>query len=226
MQHFILLFLVVVLCTAAAAHDLPDGVPHHHPEDEVGPTSVFAHFPTSPDMYCDEVAAIIRAGVIDRFGAEEFAAVVLSHELHQHIGVYTVVGAKMGVRARELLDAPRRAVRVEVETQPDTPFACATDGLQAALGSTYGQDLIRIQPVLKPRLTVVFSYGGKRLRMGLKESFRHEIARIIHDNSEKHGYLSPAYFEAIRGASYRIWADWDRKKIFDETWIDAPVTER
>ncbi len=210
-----------LLGIAAAAHETPDGVPHEHAEDAGGPTSVFAHFPTAPDFYREPVAALIREGLVERFGEDEFAAVVLSHEIHQHIGIYTIIGAKMGVRARELLEAPRRAVEVVVETQPDTPPACAVDGLQASLGSTYGQDLIRIQPVVERGLTVTFTHGDRRLRVALKDGFKAEIQRIVETNATRHGDLSPAYFEAIRAASYRIWAEWDRAQIFEEDWLDA-----
>lgn len=221
MQPSVSFALGLLLGIAAAAHETPDGVPHEHPEDAGGPTSVFVHFPTAPDLYCEPVAALIRGGVVERFGEDEFAAVVLSHEIHQHIGIYTIIGAKMGVRARELLGAPRRAVEVVAETQPDTPPACAVDGFQASLGSTYGQDLIRIQPALQRGLIVTFTYGDKRLRMALKDDFKAEIQQLIETNSTQHGYLSPAYFEAIRAASYRIWAEWDRAQIFEEDRLDA-----
>jgi pyrimidine-specific ribonucleoside hydrolase len=33
-------------------------------------------------------------------------AVVLTNELHHHMGHWSIVGAKMGIRAREILAAP------------------------------------------------------------------------------------------------------------------------
>lgn len=190
-----------------------------HDEGEIsegGPSSVFERFPVAAEAYCPEVAALVRAGVVDQFGEDEWAAVVVSHELHQHIGIYTVIGAKMGVRARELLDAPRRSVHVVVHTTPSTPMACATDGLQVALGSTYGQDLIRLEPVEAPGLEVEFTYESKRLTMRLTPEYAKKVRAFIDEASQAHGFLSPAYFEEIRAASYRVWAEWDRKEIFTE----------
>lgn len=188
---------------------------------EGGPSSVFQHFPVNAEAYRPEVAALVREGVVERFGEEEWAAVVVSHEVHQHIGIYTVIGAKMGVRARELLEAPRRSVQVVIRTTPRTPMACTTDGLQVALGSTYGQDLIRIETVAPPGLDVEFMYEHRRLIMRLTPEYSQRVRALIDEAIEKHGFLTPVYFEAVRAASYRVWAEWDRKEIFVEEVVEG-----
>lgn len=192
-------------------------VDDHH-DDEGGPTSVFRDFPMDPDLYIPEVAQLVHDGVPEKFGHDEWAAIVLSHEIHQHIGIFTILGAKMGVRAKELLEAPRRAVRVNIETVPETPMACAADGLQASLGSTFGQSLIEMTKADTPRLAATFRYKERTLRLALSPDYQKAVAGIIEDNSKKYGFLSPAYFDGIRATSYHIWGTWDRKAIFTEEW--------
>lgn len=208
----------------AAVTGLVLGHPHSGPAgseaEEGGPTSVFLKFPVDPSSYVPEVAALIADGVVDRYGDDEFAAVVMSHEIHQHIGIYTIVGAKMGVRAREVLNAPRRSVEVTVKTLPNTPLACAVDGIQAAMGSTYGQGLIAIEPVLDRILECTFAYKDQNLRMRLKPEYSAQVEAIIKECIGKYGNLTPQYFEGIRQACFRLWNEWDRRAIFDETFQD------
>ena len=211
---------------------LTQGHPHHDHgpatpggEPVGGPTSVFVQFPTDPAYYQPEVAELVREGVVERFGVEEWAAIVVSHEIHQHIGVYTIVGAKMGVRASELLDAPRRAVSVTIKTVADSPMACAVDGVQASMGSTYGQHLIHLVNTRTPGLEATFRLGDETLRMTLKPEYLAKVRGFIDTHSAEHGYLSAPYFEAIRGESYRVWAEWDRSVMFDETLTETASDE-
>lgn len=37
---------------------------------------------------------------------QEWTAVLLTNELHRHLGMWNIVGAKMGIRAMEVLTAP------------------------------------------------------------------------------------------------------------------------
>jgi len=105
----------------------------------------------------------------------------------------TVVGAKMAVRARELMHAPMRQVRIVAETGPEPPFACAVDGMQAALASTYAQQLIEAPETDTPTLAATFTLSN----------------------------LTPAYFDAIENYCYEVWADFDRQVIFTETWLEV-----
>jgi pyrimidine-specific ribonucleoside hydrolase len=159
----------------------------------------------------------VRKGIPDKFGREEWAAIVLTHEFHQHVGIYTVLGAKMGVRAREALNAPTRNVMVEMETGPDQPMACVADGVQASIGSTYAQNLIAMPTVNKPVVSGVFTYRDASVRVRLKEEYQARIERFIVEALMKYPALSPQYFATIEDASYSVWAEFDRKEIFDVT---------
>ena len=170
--------------------------------------------PSEPDAYQGPAAALVEQGIPEKYGAEEWAAVVFAHEIHQHVGIMTVVGAKMAVRAREVLDAPYRSVKIFSETGPAQPYSCAIDGMQAAIGSTLGQQLIETAPTDTPRMAATFTHGERKIRLVLKPEYQQRIAKCIQDAIAAHGNLTPAYFEEIEEHCYRVWAEFDRREIF------------
>jgi formylmethanofuran dehydrogenase subunit E len=73
-------------------------------------------------------------------------------EFHGHIGPYVVLGYKMGLMARDLLDSPGYFdLKVKVESPLIPPPSCLIDGIQLASGCTTG----------KRNLTVVEGPIGK-----------------------------------------------------------------
>jgi len=184
---------------------------------------VLKELPLDAAAYQAPAAALVRAGIPDKYGHEEWAAVVLTNELHQHMGIMTVVGAKMAVRARELLEAAPRSVKVVSETGPEQPLSCLVDGLQGGLGSTYAQQLIEAPPVAAPQPAATFAYEGRELRLSLRPEYRQQIRRWIQSAIEAHGNLTPAYFEVIEDFGYQAWAEFDRHAIFFEEPGPAPA---
>jgi pyrimidine-specific ribonucleoside hydrolase len=173
--------------------------------------------PLDPAAYQPAAAKLVRDGIPERYGHEEWAAVVLTNEVHQHVGIYSIVGAKMGVRARELLQAPPRTVDVTVESGPRPPVSCIIDGLQVALGSTLAQDLIHAPATDSPQTAAVFAYKGRKIRLSLKADAQKKISDAIAKAIKDCGNLTPAYFDKIEELSYQIWAEFDRQAIFSET---------
>lgn len=172
--------------------------------------------PLDASFYQPPTSDLVTAGIPEKYGHEEWAAVVLTNEFHQHVGIYTILGAKMGVRARELLEARPRSVNVTAQTGTAPPHSCLVDGLQVALGSTLAQNLIHVPESDTPRTAAVFEYQGKKVRLCLKPKIQQTISNIISNAISSHGNLTPAYFTEIESASYRIWAEFDRSVIFDE----------
>ncbi|MGW8179042.1 MAG: formylmethanofuran dehydrogenase subunit E family protein [bacterium] len=61
-------------------------------------------------------------------------------EFHGHIGPYVVLGYKMGLMARDLLDSPGYFdLTVKVETPLIPPPSCLIDGIQLGSGCTTGK---------------------------------------------------------------------------------------
>jgi len=203
----------LALCASSAA---ADGDRSHDEMVPPGtrPFAVLKRFPVEPDFYCAEAAELIHKGIVAKYGQEEWAAVVMTHELHQHAGIYTVLGAKMGVRARELLDAPTRAVHVTVETGLEPPMSCAIDGIQTSLGSTLAQKLIDVPKVAEPRVAAMFEYKGRRIRLSLRPEYQRKVTAMIKAAIEEHGNLTPTYFHEIEDRCFDVWADFDRRKVF------------
>jgi len=169
------------------------------------PLAVLKRFPVDPESYCPEAADLLRKGILEKYGLEEWAAVVLTHELHQHVGIYTVLGAKMGVRAREVLNAPTRAVHVTPETQK----------------------LIEVPKVPTPRVAAVFRYEDRAIRLSLRPEYRKMVQENIKSAIDNHGNLTPAYFHEIEDRCFDVWAEFDRREIFLEERLHAdPQTER
>jgi pyrimidine-specific ribonucleoside hydrolase len=187
---------------------------------------VLKRFPIDPQWYKPEAAELLRKGIVEKYGQEEWAAVVLTHELHQHMGIYNVVGAKMGVRARDILKAPTRAVHVTAETGVEPPISCVVDGLQASLGSTLAQKLIDVPDVPDPRVAAAFEYDGRKVRLSLKPEYQRKVESIIKAASEKHGRLTPAYFHEIEDRCFDVWAEFDRREIFLEESLPAGTSTR
>ena len=175
---------------------------------------ILRQMPADAGAYQEEAAALVRAGIPEKYGMEEWTAVVLTNEVHQHTGIYNMIGAKMGVRARELLNAPTRAVDVTAETGVAPPVSCMLDGLQAALGSTLGQNLIHAAPTETPKAAAVFSYQGRKVRLSLRPDTEKWVAELIASAVRDCGNLTPAYFERIEELSFRVWAEADRHTIF------------
>jgi pyrimidine-specific ribonucleoside hydrolase len=190
------------------------------------PLAVLKRFPLDPAWYKPEAAELLRKGILEKYGQEEWAAVVLTHEFHQHTGIYNVLGAKMGVRAGEILKAPTRAVHVTAETGVEPPISCAVDGLQVSLGSTLAQKLIDVPEVPNPCVAAAFEYEGSKVRLSLKPEYQEKVESIIKAAVEKHGRLTPAYFHEVEDRCFDIWFEFDRREIFLEEHLPAGASTR
>jgi pyrimidine-specific ribonucleoside hydrolase len=206
--------IALVLATATApAHDT-DGL-HERPN------VVLARFPTEPSAFQPDVARVV-ADIIARHGEEEWTAAVLTNELHRHLGIYSLVGVKMGIRAREVLDASLDDLHVESHAGLRPPVSCLTDGLQVSTGASLGRGTIHVRDgSAEPE--AVFARGEARLRLRLHPDVRRRIRLDVEEAVRRHGDLSPGYFDAIRRLSIGYWLDLDRRRIFVEERIDVPV---
>ena len=202
------------------------GAPAHEPAGEARPAAgdrayqILKTLPLYENSYQPAARELVKAGIPEKFGHEEWAAVVLTNEMHGHVGIYNVLGAKMGVRAREILGAPPRSVAVTAETGVKPPVSCLIDGLQVALCSTFAQDLIHAPACETPRAAAVFEYKNRRIRLSLKPEAERDVAEFIARAAKDCGGLTPAYFEQIQTYSYRVWAEFDRNSVFGEETLE------
>ncbi len=179
-------------------------------------TVVMADFPTNATQLLPDVRE--SAGpIISRYGLEEWKAAVLTSELHRHLGTYSIVGAKMGLRAREQFNVALDELQVESHAGLQPPLSCVNDGLQVATGASLGRGTITVLTNGPSACEAVFRYGEGRLRLRLKPEFAKQIAADMAELVKRHGGTTPEYFQAVRGVSLKHWLNFDRTTMFEET---------
>ncbi len=178
---------------------------------------VLGAFPSSPDAVRQDIAPYISR-IIERHGLEEWKVCWLTSELHRHLGTYSLVGAKMGLRAREVLQAPLDGLDVISLAGDEPPLSCLNDGLQVATGASLGRGNINVSDVASEP-AAIFIYQGQKLRLRLKKDYQQRIRSQIQQALQKYGGLNEAYFRHIRKKSLQSWLDLDRKEIFQEDFL-------
>ena len=172
-------------------------------------------YPTDPDQFNTFVRPYVTQ-IIQTHGLEEWKAVLLTNELHRHLGMWSIIGAKMGIRARELMGAPFDQLEVISLSGYKPPFSCITDGLQVSTGASLGRATITNTHLGQPE--AIFIYKDKRLRLTVKSEVKVQVGKVIKALSKKHGFRSHKYFHELDRVSVEYWLKWDRKKIFEEVF--------
>lgn len=175
---------------------------------------VLKAFPHDPAMFKPDVAPHVNR-IIHRHGIEEWKATVLTNEFHRHLGIYSLIGAKMGIRAREILGAPFDTMKVLSHAGNKPPISCMNDGLQVATGASLGRGTIKIDGG-NPRPAAAFFYRDKTLILSLNTECGDKIKQDIKAGLNQFGGLNRAYFAHIRKLSIRYWLDFNRGEIFNE----------
>ena len=177
---------------------------------------VFYAFPTAPQHYAADVAPLIDTA-LRRHGASEWRAVVLTNELHGHLGIYATVGVKMGIRAREYFAIGVDDLEVTTYAGSRPPVSCLNDGLQVGTGGTVGHGLITVAAVDAPRPEAAFRFKGRTIRLRLKPEYAARIRDDVQRGVAQYGPDSEAYWQYVRGLALRYWLDFDRYTIFELT---------
>ena len=165
---------------------------------------IFSGFPMHDEDYAGDVLVIMNE-TIEKYGVEEWKKIVLTCELHGHLGVYAIIGAKMGLYAREILNAGHDELVIQSFAGSMPPVSCFNDGLQVSTGATLGHGLISIKQI---------TYKGKTMKISLKDSIQKEIESHIKDALSESGGLTEEYWQKVREIALRIWVEYDRGEIF------------
>lgn len=171
-------------------------------------------YPVDPNLFNDTVAPYVKK-IIDRHGIEEWKATLLTNEMHRHLGLWSIIGAKMGIRARQLLNAPFDHLQVVTIAGFNPPFSCLIDGIQISTGASLGRGKISNNPIGQPE--ALFIYNNKKLMMKPKAEIISTVKQTIIKLSKAHGFQSPEYFNELEKVSVKYWLAWDRSEIFHET---------
>lgn len=162
----------------------------------------------------------------DGFGSREEHLVELTNEIHGHIGIYSILGAKMGLRAVELLEsggqgaadtgargADTHSISIVSYAGNNPPVSCLNDGLQISTGATLGRGRIRVPDTTSPRAEAEFHCGSRTLRLRLKPEYESRIQADITLAVERYGH-TPAYWNHVQQLALQYQRTWRRDAIF------------
>lgn len=174
---------------------------------------IFDTFPDNPDLYNADLRPIV-ASTIEKFGRDEWMAGVLTTEMHGHLGIYAIIGVKMGIKALEYLGVEHGDIHVKSFAGVKPPVSCMNDGLQVSTGATIGHGLIESLPTDNPLPEAIFSTEEKSIRIKLNDLVKNIIIGKINAAIVNSGHY-PHYWEYVRKLAVRYWAELDRNEIFD-----------
>lgn len=175
---------------------------------------VFSRFPDQKEMFRYDVRTIMDS-VIAKYGFDEWKANVMTDEFHGHLGVFSIVGAKMGIKAREIFGVGPDVLRVVSDAGSKPPYSCLNDGIQVSTGSTFGMGLISLSDDTITRPSAVFSYNNRSVRLTLKSQYLRQVNSDINEGIVKFGLSDDGYWKLVRRNAIRYWLEWDRNTIFE-----------
>ena len=173
---------------------------------------VFVEGPLPADVLQPDVEAR-RDAIIAANGPDEWFAQLLLNELHEHLGAYSIIGAKMGLRASELLNAPQHKMTIVSAAAPTQPVSCLSDGLLVSTGSTPGAWSVPPRPRTTGHRGDV-TVNGRALTLRLRDEYRARIRATIQDLLSHYTLEDDAYWEGVRELGLEIWQDWHRRDLF------------
>jgi pyrimidine-specific ribonucleoside hydrolase len=175
---------------------------------------VFNRFPIQHEMFNYDIRPIIDSAIA-RYGYEEWKANVMTDEFHRHLGVFSIVGAKMGIKARELFGVGADLLEVTTYAGTKPPYSCLNDGIQVSTGATLGMGTIHLATHRKTQPMAIFTYKDRSIRISLKKEYLEQVDADIKEGIMKFGLMDDGYWKLIRHNALKYWVEWDRNKIFD-----------
>ncbi|QNN20769.1 hypothetical protein HED60_00300 [Planctomycetales bacterium ZRK34] len=171
-----------------------------------------------PDAMLRPDVAALRDQIVRQHGIDEWSRQLVMNELHDHLGAYSVIGVKMGLRAMELLNAGPHDARVITHVKPGPPTSCINDGVIVATGATPGRAMFEQGDVIADEVAIEFVCNGRRLVLSLKPEYRQIIRRRIGALVKRYGLEDDEYWVQVRRFGLEIWSQWDRVQLFDARW--------
>ncbi len=177
---------------------------------------VFNEFPSDRKVFNYDVRQIMDAA-ITRHGENEWKACVITDEFHGHLGVFSIVGAKMGIKARDIFQVGPDNLSVISYAGTLPPYSCLNDGIQVSTGATLGQGTISVIKDTTACPEAIFTCGNQSVRIKLKDEYLDLINKDIQEGIVKFGMADDGYWKLIRSSALRYWLEWSRDEIFDIT---------
>ena len=182
--------------------------------ETVARNQVIKAFPIDSSFYFADVQKDV-AEIINKFGIDEWTSGVIANELHRHLGVFAIIGVKMGIRAREYFAIGVDEFRVTTFSGSVPPLSCMNDGVQVSTGATPGHGLLTVSSDTLTMPAADFSYLNRRIRMTLKPEIAAKVLSELKEINFVYGLDSNIYWELVRKNSIKYWRSLDRHEIFN-----------
>jgi len=174
----------------------------------------FNRFPDQREMFNYDIRPIMDSAIA-RYGQDEWKANVMTDEFHGHLGVFSIVGAKMGIKAREYFGVGPDMLTVTTFAGTKPPYSCLNDGIQVSTGATLGMGTIHVADDSIAQPAAVFTYKNSSIRISLKKEYLEKVDAEIDEGIIKFGLMDDGYWKLIRRNALKYWVEWDRNVIFD-----------
>ncbi len=175
---------------------------------------VIKEFPVDTSFYFSDLSGSVIE-IIEKYGMDEWISGVLANELHRHLGVFAIIGVKMGIRAREYFDTGVDEFSVKSYAGSVPPVSCFNDGLQVSTGATPGHGLLTVINDLPASPSSEFTYLNRKIRLTLKPEITEKITSELKEINFVYGLDSNTYWELVRKNSIKYWLSMDRHEIFE-----------
>jgi pyrimidine-specific ribonucleoside hydrolase len=175
---------------------------------------VFDHFPVDSSLYKPEYAAMMQE-TIEKFGLIEWKAICMTNEIHGHTGIYSIIGAKMGIRAMEYFNVGINNLSVVTFAGNTPPLSCFNDGIQISTGSTIGQGLIRIADSISTIPSAIFQCNDQKVTISLRPDIAERMKEEIKYGVQQFGLHDDRYWLYIEKLAIEYWYSFNRYDIFN-----------
>ncbi len=174
---------------------------------------VFSSFPVDTTLYKIGYAQILGP-TIEKFGQVEWKAICMTNEVHGHTGIYSIIGAKMGIRAMEYFNVGVNNLSITSFAGNKPPLSCFNDGLQISTGATIGQGLITISDTVLKTPVIIAAFNKQKIKISLKPKIAAQMQKDIKHGVETYGLESEFYWAYVEKLAIKYWSRFDRNGIF------------
>ena len=181
--------------------------------ETVAKNQVIKDFPVDPSFYFTDVEPFVT-DIIKKYGKNEWISGVIANELHRHLGVFAIIGVKMGIRAREYFDTGVDEFSAVSFAGSLPPLSCMNDGIQVSTGATPGHGLLTVKNDTPTIPSAEFTYMNRKIRLTLKPEIAEKISSELKEINFVYGLDSNIYWELVRKNTIKYWLNLDRHDIF------------
>jgi len=188
---------------------------------------VFNEIPTSGPMVTNDIN-VFAEQILKTYGYAEFKIVAITSEFHSHMGIYSILGAKTGLRIMEYLHIGLDEIEIISMAGLNPPISCFNDGLQVGTGSTLGYGTILVDTVEEYFPSAIVKYKGRTIKFSIKQEITQNIRKDVGELISKYGLESELYWKNLRQISIeKYWLKVNRYEMLDiEDLTDYNIYKR